>query len=499
MKRTMLAVVVACMFAGTALGESVIQYTLDLPGVIDEVVYGDNQVEEWELGNNAMYLQGLPYDGVGEAYTCMQGTTITWDAVVAVSGEHSGEVGTGLPGGYVPNGAANLVFSLTVHKDNPENPPETTPIFFSTMNDGDTQTMLPGGEDPLEMAAFCHIYDIGGNGPPSSGTGFGRLFDPPATAGPGMDRVQYPSTATHGGGRRSVLDTPPYTEVGGATGVPAGQLVGMGAGYSDQILGGGIRMPGVGLDGAGTCYYQLLHLPNFEGQINTSAMAGTYYLKLTPGGGNNILSGDFNCEYDSLPRFAWEANQANGDTIKFEVIELPQCESNNITLWSSVRDHGGTCGELALSSAPGTDAEIVETRYGGTPGVGGVQKIVVDFDSDISTHCWDGDEDGAAIVITANHTPPPACFTVVPGSVSAVGTTLTFLVTGPPSANCQVDISGAVDGIQNDPTCDFRVCDGNINYDTGTDLTDASLMNTIQGTIPDPENHPDLDVNCDCQ
>lgn len=479
MKRISLAAVVACVIAGTALGVPQIQYTLELGG--------DNQVLRWEDGWNPPFIPGSPADGRTIAYDA---GPLTWDAVVALL-----DPGT-------TNGVANLVFSLKLYKDSTSGDPIAEDVFYSTMNDGD-EGGLPM-DDPLEMADFCHIYDVPcvangqsctGNGPHDDGQGGpGRLFDSANSGGPCLDRAQYPSTISHGGGR-NVGGT--YTAVGGATSVPfGGMLVGMGAGYSqfNPVLNGGCATAGVGISPYATgpqCDRGLGHLPNFEGQIDVSNLNGTYILKLVPGAGNNILRGDFNCMYDPAPSFAVAVAPENvlGDEITF-VVEgsVPGPCNASVTQWASVRNHGGP--SYGITAAGGPSAQIVETRNGG------VQSIVVDFSAAMQSNFKTiGD-----IVVTKvwDFYGTGSCFSITGVSWPTASQMVLTVTGGTHSVACQVDLSNAFNctGLVN-PTCTFRNCEGNINGDVKTDLTDVSLSKSLAQQGLPASTYPNYDANLD--
>jgi len=227
MKSLKLAVVVGLLFGGTALGQSVITYTLELGG--------DNHYLDWEAYSNPPFTSGIPDDG--QVYEPED--QITWDAVVAVTGIHAGgEEGSG----YETNGAANLCFDLEL-RDNAGELVGVEVGWYSTMNDNMADGLRGSieGADPDEEAAFCHIFDVDadddsypdGLGPPS-GFGPGRAWDPPGAGGPNMDRAQYPTSISHGGGRNTPVDPAGHKPATGTVdpSLDPAKLVGMGCGYT---------------------------------------------------------------------------------------------------------------------------------------------------------------------------------------------------------------------------------------------------------------------------
>lgn len=510
MKSMKLAAVVALLVGGTALGQTdTISFELELGGY--------NEVDSWELWPSVVlpFLPGTPAND--QAFD--QGDIVTWDVVVYVSGQW-------LEPGDPPqlrdtNGAANLVFNLELRTWDgapgdlvPNSVGPVTTRFLSTMNDGDRGNW-PGGvpPDPDERAAFCHIYDVDNDAtnPPYDQVdaylpefnkygaeiygsphneppvdlgllGTGRLWDPAASGGPYLDRAQYPSTKSHGGGRDTQADPPGYKAVGGATSASEGQLVGMGAGYSQFTYG--TNTAGVGLEFSFlSCTPDfergLGFLPVFEGQIDTAGLDGQYCLVLVPGTGNNILR-SFCPEPANPGQFAAAATNVAvvnaNNCIVFEVVPPA------VATYYSVRDHGAK-GELyvELDAAATGDASTCEPRQGG------VQKIRIEFSGDVSAY-YVADQ----ISLTGG-------ISVAGGTEVLIGgTVLEFGVTGTVDASCYgIDITNSIPGADPDydRTCELRVLAGNTNDGTTTDLVDMADVKSRNGDDPTLPGNARYDVN----
>jgi len=506
MKSITLAAAVALLVGGTALGAdtSTIAYELELGG--------NNQVEVWEDETpipfaNPPFLavgSGDDYPAATASYTA--GEVITWDVVVQAYGQL--DDGSGL---YI-SGATNLVFSLELYRETCPGDPATEAIFLSTMNDGDNQgRMLP---DPLEMAAFCHIFNVpcpdtdytcpdDGYGPDGNGAGPGRAWDQVASGGPRMDRAQYASTATHAGGRYTQAAPVGHKPAGGTgvvadPGALAGKLVGMGVGYSqfNGYSGGGNNVAGVGIDSfdlGGICYRGLGYLPIVEGQIDTTDMAGTYCLKLVPGTGNNVMPGELDCQWGGdLASFAKPANTVVEDMITFYV--EPVTVPCSIDAWYSVRDHDED-GDLAIeldASASGA-AVVSESRRDG------VQKIEIDITASASV--------SLTATIQAEDT------TVGGGGGLTAATSQTVIDNGGGSytvvaqwtagllldEHCyKIDLAGKVDcDLTGDTDCSVRVLEGDTNDNTDTNLIDFAQVKSLNGTDAAAAGMARFDVTCD--
>jgi len=419
-----LAVVLACAVllpASVVSGQTpyTIAYTLELGG--------DNHEQQYKNEMNVPFTPG----------TAPQPQTgfITWDVVAVASGSD---------GVNSIQGIANLVFNIELQ--NEDGTPVAPAKFFSTINDGNTDSPRAanaGMAEPFERAAFCLGWDVAmdykwddtppngngdyypdpgedpalcyfdGAGPPF---GPGRLYDPVTVGGPFMDRVQYPSTSYHGGGRMKggayfadcngnlaeddteedggtdtnangildVCETMSQTVGGGpATEVlSAAKLSGMGAGYSQ--FSASANCLGVGLAVASVVptwytfdeYVGLGIKPVCEGQIDVSNLpGGTYKLVLTvPDNSNNVVPISY--VPGAAGGFAVPAEQVIGSEVMFNWYSPPPMP----LIWKSVRTHS-IAGELPIDLV--TDLGSGGSNPTVEPRNGGLQKITVQFDNNL--------------------------------------------------------------------------------------------------------------------
>ena len=501
MKSLKLAAVVALLFGSTALGDSKIKYILELGG--------DNHFAEWEAGGNPPFTSGIEDDG--QVYD--ENAILTWDAVVQVTGAHSGGDGDGED----TNGAANLCFSLEL-RDNLGELVGVQVGWESAMNDGDPGGFPPGAQnDPLEEAAFCHIFDVDANGTtypdgagPPDGFEPGRAWDPPVSGGPNMDRAQYPTSILHGGGRNTQGSYKAATGIVDPLLDPA-KLVGMGCGYSqfNASASPSTYVAGVGIDPFASlqlplyrCYRGTGHLPIFEGQINTANLdPGVYTLHLVaPEDSNNVLRGDFDCDSTAQGHFSVKANQTEGDMITFEIKEgiLPPN-------WSSMRTHTGL-GLLAIALDPNAAADKAASeprKDVHDPPVysNGLQEVWVQFNTDVSAYYTAGQVavSGGVLAVTGE-------------ALTTGGTRLEIYLSGSVNLMCyQIDVSNSFNyaamGLAvGDFTCPVRTLLGDTSGGPGPLVYGDGQTNNIdygavkgrsgQSVLPDNIR---FDVNTDGQ
>ena len=465
-----LAVVVALLAGSTALGQSVVSYELNLGG--------DNGVARWEDPTgppfeNPRYVAGSPADTTAVD----AGTVLTWDAVITVTGTHEIDA-TPM---WLTNGVANLVFSLELHHyvDGPgctDLVTATTVTFLSTMNDGDSD----GGvrTDPLEMAAFTHIYNVNGAGP-EAGAGPGRIWDLVTGGGPHLSRAQFPSTSTHSGGR---MVGEAHQLAGGIAAATTADnvLSGMGAGYTAfapfvETAGVGIAPPS---DVGASCLRGLsdVAVPIAEGQIDTTGLAaGKYCLVLVPGN-TNILRGDFNCQFAPPDNpFGMPANSVLGDDIVFEINPGEECDAvvDSVATWKTHANGPWPVDGVHLDLVGGDaipDTWLVtesRTTFNDPP-----LQIVITFSSDVGSLA--GAVGGGGLTVDTQ-------------TLSGDGLTLTLDVSGAANFNSYtIDLSAAL------PDCPagseliiVRQCEGNTNGDNTTSGTDKAQVAAANGTVTD--------------
>jgi len=352
--------ILGLLLASQTLAASTMTYTLELGGENYASDYEDYYYPDYYRNPNG-----------GDDGQVIDGTAledIDWAVIVDIAGIHDNPGGLG--DGYLPGGAANLVFDLELREGEGAggslvNIGHATLVggvpqnagWYSTINDGDADGTRGSVEtDPEENAAFCMNFDINGGG-----GGGGRLFDLQADGGPNMDFYTYP--AAQG--------------LPGAATAAAGTLIGMGAGYEEFTRSSG-DTAGVGLtDNSGSCI-ALTILPLFEGQISTKELpGGTYTLILKAStSGNNVLPGH-STGYPICSvlwgggAFATPPNSVVEDMITFTVTGASY-DPPVVTSAESVKTHG-TAGDMPIDVYNGE----VECR------TFGVEKLVVGFDMDI--------------------------------------------------------------------------------------------------------------------
>lgn len=343
MRTVMLASVMAVLVAGSAMGQSVVAFELELGG--------DNHGVGC-VGPGTAFTSGT----TAETEVYAPGTQITWAARLSAAGTQVGGNGSG----FACKGAANIVFDLELRQGTEAGP--LMPVtFYSTANDG-------VGGCPNSAAAMTVKVNPFNLGP-------GRLIDPLTggafTGGVHMDVHTYPTAEP-------------------------GTLLGMGCGYHNWSRSGGgatMTVAGVGQTSGGDPTAGPLGVgPFFEGQIDTTGLApGTYVLKLIPGAGVNVLRGDINLGANQ-EAFATAANQTVGDTITFTIGD--SCAVQTLD-WRSVRLHNGNPLAIALdaSATSGGTATSEPRRFG-------VMQIEVDFDVDVTSCYTAGQVSAGGLTVT---------------------------------------------------------------------------------------------------
>ncbi len=153
-----------------------------------------------------------------------------------------------------------------------------------------------------------------------------------------------------------------------------------------------------------------------------------------------------------------------------------------IAAWWSVRTHGGL-GELAIELDPTAAGGVVvsETRRGG------VQKIAVDFDRDVSMNYVPG---GVVLICGGA--------TVIGESLVNGGTTLEIDIGGSTDETCcMIDVGASVECLVGDSDCMVRILTGDTNNDGCTNLIDMAYTKSMNGADPMVPGNAGFDVNVD--
>ncbi len=454
---------------------------------------------------------------------------MTWDVIAAASGTDID--------GYSVQGIANLVFNIELQT---EAGAAVAPAkFFSTINDGNDDSpraVNAGAAEPFERAAFCLGWDVAmdsiwndanSNGIVDPGEYFdglgptfgpGRLYDPTTVGGPYMDRVQFPSTSYHGGGRMKggvyfpdcngnltndnteentttdtdgngildVCEAMSQTVGGGlATEVlSAAKLSGTGAGYSQFTEAA--NNAGVGLAVAsvipnwgdtGNEWVGLGIKPVAEGQIDmTGLLEGTYKLVLTaPANSNNVIPPSFIVQSTPamLGGFAAKAVVVNGAEVAFywkpSVVQPIPVQP---TLWQSWRTHGTTNPQpITLVATDGANPTV-------EPRTGGIATIKIKFDGSLT-----GAQYAGGVTIT-----PSAGLTV--NETTENNDTIVLDITGDANTVCyKIDVSTAfpAGGLKGtaDPTCLVLNLAGDANNNRAVNAIDMGAVKANIGKTVD--------------
>jgi hypothetical protein len=537
MRNASLSAIVVLLLAGAAVGGTSVAFTLHVKSGSDTDAY----VNAWKSGTFMAFTPGEE-----NSTSCLCG--LTWDVVATVSGTDAD--------GQPALGLANCVFNLTL-KDGEGNP--VAARYFSRINDG-----TPGGpfypdppnppfqyNDPLEMAAFAMGWDVDldydgwldGYGPP---TGPGRLYDPVSAGGPFMDRVQFPSTSYHGGGRMThgaatyfadcnanALNDP--DEIAADPGldanhdgiidacengtvnvaVPQEMLMGMGIGYTqftaaepyNPIRGGNAAGVGIATLIAApwdsSSWVGLGAKPIAEGQIDIDMLPpGSYTLELTipedvEGNpiGQNVIPGSYNVSYPTgTPGgFALPADEVVRDPVTRVAARATfsvwyDCCGWPVTpvAWSSVATHGNGVGELPIVLNSTDGMATSESR------MCGLQKLVIVFDGTLTPgFTYTGNNIG----ITG---PGLSVMSQLLATTNVSNDTLIVILAGRIDRTCYTfNLTGVCDlKIGADPTCSVLMLIGDANNDHKVTATDMSLVKS-KVVIPPGAFNPRWDINCD--
>jgi hypothetical protein len=438
-----IATVALLIIAIPVLADSVVSYQLQLGGL--------NSANYIKAGTRIPYMSGSAADG--QAFAA---GVLNWAASIAVSGNHSqpGHPSDGLP----TQGVANFVFNLELHQGTEAGPLVSNVSFYSTIHDGTGALpctdcaggyTIPGPTPFCAGSAFTYVFDISSLdwGP---GTVLEALLSGVYT-GPFMEVGMYPTV-----------------DVNNTSG--HGQLLGVGAGYGRWSRGdpdGSIRTTkGVGIP---TAQGGLGVLPVVEGQINTGSLAvGTYVLKLVPGTGHNVLRGDVDLvsappsgqPQDEVQAFAVPANSTVGDTITFEIADLP---SMALTAVESVKTHG-TAGTFGIECY--TAANQGECRSNG------VTQIVATFNRPV--YCVGESCDPTDVELLSNNGYSPSVT-----SVSVQVNKVTVIVSGATNPDqMYVSFSGIRDSENNtlyDIPC-IRILPGDTNNNGSVNAFDINVV-----------------------
>lgn len=510
--KTLTVGTIVLLLAGAAMGQSQIAFTLELGG--------NNHVADWENVNlvpitpftngdaseGQIYTKGTP--GPGEKQ--IADGILTWDVVAAVSGIHSGD-------SYDTQGIANMVFNLVL-KDGAGSVVADT-AWMSTMNDGDDVGARDQGDpnpEPLEKAAWCFGWDTDLNNdgildhaglPPSIGV-TGRLFDPVGAGGPYMDRVQFPSVVGFGGGHMSG-GAGAYVPKGAAsppdpTKITAGELLGMGIGYSQFVLAS--NGFGIGL-AVGSVQPQWLGGPPFggyvgvgaepaaEGQIDLNALPeGTYTLELTaPPEAQNIILGSYDPNAGT-GGFAARVDSVVPDTVTFYWKPgTPPPQPVTPQSWKTVRTHTGK-GDLAISLnyLPGSTVTS-------EPRNGGLKKLVIRFDVSLTAgQNYTGNNIGISGPVGSTLAVLSQTITSSGGAVPNDQLEVVFTGTSTDRACYSFNLTPAVVlAVGADPTCSVITLVGDANGDRATSITDVNLIRARNGQDVTVGTNMRCDLNAD--
>ena len=156
-------------------------------------------------------------------------------------------------------------------------------------------------------------------------------------------------------------------------------------------------------------------------------------------------------------------------------LNLTPVEPVTVTGWASVRDHGGTEPAIALDGA----AVVTEPR------VGGLQKVLVDFDADVTSQYALG-----RVVVDVG-------LTVTGESLIDNGTTLVIELSGSTDATCcTIDVSACVASLVGDSDFMVRILAGDVNSDGVVSNSDMIAVRVRRGQSV-TEDTCRYDVTCD--
>ncbi|MDM8006617.1 MAG: hypothetical protein QUV05_10795 [Phycisphaerae bacterium] len=443
--------------------------------------------------NRVYFTPGSTADG---QYALDANGRLTWAVRVHAEGTHMDKYGVEQP----IRGVANFVFDLKLYHDavDPNNL-VTTATFMSAANEVMTDcgieqnwSNVPAGAAYLSNAAFAYVFNLNSSGPARAIDWWAADVAGHKAGGLRMDVRCYPKAAAG-----------------------EGMLLGVGAGYSrwnksvvtERSTGGlgrgdfsSIPAPDEGrpygyLNTAEAkltgdpVWGWLGYGPVVEGQIEGLQEGVNYILVLEPGGGINAIRDEVKVG-GAIEVFAIAVDDADDvDTIAFTVV--PPQEPVQILGWSSVRDCGGVAAPIALDPTLvfGTGAKFTtETRNGG------VQRIMVDFNRDVS------DVYVPNMVAISNDIDND--MSVVSSGLVNGGQSLQIDVTGGTDAYCyNIDITGTIPADKLAPDqqqnldCIVQLLVGDMNGSASITATDVSFIKSKIGQMVLPDNVR-FDVNC---
>lgn len=433
--------------------------------------------------NPVYFTPGSTADG---QYALDTNGRLTWAVRIHAEGTHIDKYGVEQP----IRGVANFVFDLKLYHDavDPNNL-VTTATFMSAANEVMTDcgieqnwSNVPAGAAYLSNAAFAYVFNLNYSGPARAIDWWAADLLGHKAGGLRMDVRCYPKAAAG-----------------------EGMLLGVGAGYSrwnksvvtERSTGGlgrgdfsSIPAPDEGrpygyLNTAEAkltgdpVWGWLGYGPVVEGQIEGLEEGVNYILVLEPGGGINAIRDEVKVG-GAIEVFAIAVDDGDDvDTIAFTVVPPP--EPVQIVGWSSVRDCGGVARSIALNPTPIVGELLTtETRKDG------VQKIQVDFDSDMTAN------------YTAGQISLSNDLNLVSEGLINGGQSLLITVSNSQDGYCYtIDISGAITGLASgeDTDCVVQVLAGDVNGDGVVSTTDMAFIKSKVGGVIDGNER--FDVTCD--
>jgi hypothetical protein len=463
------ASIVALLMAGTAVAQTTVQLELEIGG--------DNHAADLKVNNFVLYTPGSTADG--QQIDINTTPILNYGVRAIVSGDHDG---------YQAKGVANLVMDLELRVGIDDTGPIAGAEFFSSYHDAAgscadftppvDQVALIGhcGRDATgkvnsqenvcvpcyAAAAFAFVFDI------NSTYGPARLIDQNVGNWCGTDYNPW-------GGPNMGVFLYPTCELG--------KLYGVGAGYPHyQSSGTTTRTrPYVGLYPNPDAQMPQSPVALIEGQIDLSGLPlGFYTLVAIPGNGINILRGDIDLGTNQ-PAFALPADNKVGDTLTFELIDVP-VQDPELVAAASRCNHGGTDFDipLNLSGTPTTEPRI------------GPQKVVLTFSEEMAAQ--DGSID-AGQEITAS------IGTIT--QIDVVGNEIIVSLADLPQWGCLIieatGLKSASSGAPQTGDTDvyIDILTGDVDFSGGVNIVDLS---SVKGLIvnPGPLDATNFQLDVDC-
>jgi hypothetical protein len=460
MRKLMLASTVFCLIVVPAMGASNVWMEVEAGGSNDGAT----------CAAPAYFRPGQTADG-STVHLDANGR-LTWAMRLHASGTQ-----TGGNNGEV-RGVANFVFDLEIYRDSvlPANL-VTTATFTSTANVGNCGDESDPSKNKtisnLSVAAFAYSLNIENVGATAA-----RVFDPYLVPGTGNGR----------GGPALDVHCYPKTAVG------TGKFLGMGAGYSAWNRDGTMTKYTTGGIGKGDaashpkpaivgcvgdpsygCYGWG---PVCEGQIE-NLTPGTYVLRIVPGGGVNVLRNEV-VGTASREVFALAADTVQGDTMTFVLggyVAPPA-----VVAWESIKTCGGTTVALPLNPT----ATVAGSGVVSESRAGGVQKIKVTFDRDISSS------------YTAGRVALSGGLSLVSDYLSGDKQSLIIDVSGSADMSCySIDIVNSVWPLAagTDTNCKVVALQGDV--DSSANITGADTLTVKNKLGAAVALYPGCDITCD--